>query len=129
MAVVMVLGGVVIGGPAVSAAPDSPVAVLVVGSVPAASQDVVVSELLVGLGFVVVLVDDDSPDLAAMVAGYSPNVVGVSSSVVPTVVGASLRDLPVPLVTWEGYLFDEFGLTAGGGGNQGENVRVAGCGE
>ncbi len=69
----------------------------------------------------VVLVDDDGP-----VPDTSPAVdaILISSSVVHTKVGAKYRDVPIPLVTWEPYLFDDLGFTSGQSGDQGETSRT-----
>ena len=77
---------------------------------------------LAGSGYTVTEFDDDQVT-AAELARF--DLVLVSSSVVPTTVGDRLRELAVPLVTWEPFLYDDLGFQAAGG--QGESIAVTGA--
>jgi hypothetical protein len=70
-----------------------------------------------------VTVIDDNVVSAASVAGF--DLIVLSSSVVPAKVGTKLTNVAVPIVTWEGYLFDELKLTTKGGETSTVQTRVA----
>ncbi|MEZ5215021.1 MAG: hypothetical protein R2715_00180 [Ilumatobacteraceae bacterium] len=65
-----------------------------------------------GQGYEVTVFDDDVVTAGAL-SGF--DLVIVSSSVVPSKIGTNLAGPRIPVVTWEGYLFDEFGLASSGG--------------
>ncbi len=87
-------------------------AVLVAGSTLPPAPDRAMVELLENAGLEVTVVDDDS-DLAALDLDQVGLLV-VSSSVSPSKVADVFVDAPVPVLVWEGYLFDDFGLASRG---------------
>lgn len=86
---------------------------------PLPKQDQVLVDRLRANHFEVLLVDDDAllppTDVAAIL---------ISSSVVPSKVGTTYRDVPITVVSWEPYLFDDLGFTDGGSGDQGETSTL-----
>jgi hypothetical protein len=86
----------------------------VVGGNPATlgSGDTAVRSRLQTLGYVVTAVGD-SASSAADASGKS--VVVISSSSLSGNVGTKFRTTTVPVVTWEGGLFDDFGMTSASG--------------
>ena len=87
-------------------------AILVAGSTEPPRPDRVMVELLEAAGFDVVFVDDDS-DLAGLdLTGV--DLLAISSSVKPPAVDGVFADSPVPVLVWEGFLFDELGLASVG---------------
>jgi hypothetical protein len=92
--------------------PPSPerVAVLIAGSSNPPSGDRAVRDRLEAAGLTVRVVDDDSAtvdlDDAVMVV--------ISSSVVPSKVGGRFTHVPLPVVTWEPYLYDDMLMSAAG---------------
>ena len=106
-------GGVVVSSPSVSVTvgspQGSPEVLLVVGN-PATIGvgDARVIERLGLLGFSVVVLDDDG-----ITAGAASGkvLVMISASVTPGRIGTTFTGTPVPLITWEGGVFDDLGLT------------------
>lgn len=66
--------------------------------------DAAIKARLDATGHPVVVVDDDAVGTTDMTDGA---LIALSSGVVFTKVGNSLADVPVPMITWEGYLFDD----------------------
>lgn len=87
-------------------------AVLVAGSARPTVPDRAMVGLLEARGFDVTIVDDDS-DLAAL-DFEAVGVLAVSSSVSPSKVTDVFTDAAVPVLVWEAYLFDDFGLASSG---------------
>ncbi|MGK2849294.1 MAG: PQQ-dependent sugar dehydrogenase, partial [Candidatus Limnocylindrales bacterium] len=89
-------------------------ALLVVGGSPAAlgSGDTAIRSRLQTLGYTVTVVGD-SASSAADATGKQ--VVVVSSTTLSGNVTTKFRAVAVPVVTWEGRLFDDFGMTAASG--------------
>jgi lysophospholipase L1-like esterase len=111
-------GGAIVSSPTVSiTVGDSPVSgevLLVVGS-PATlgAGDARVIERLDLLGFDVTVVDDNG-----ITAGAASGkvLVMISASVTPGRIGTTFTGTPVPLITWEGGVFDDLGLTGSASG-------------
>ena len=80
---------------------------LVAGSSPPPAPDAAVVSIVEDAGYNVTVVDDDALTMADVEASGT---VLVSSSVVPATIPAWLADVPRPLGTWEGHLFDDLGL-------------------
>ncbi len=92
--------------------PAGSAALLVAGSTAPPLGDRDIAGLIRNAGLDLTIVDDDS-DLASIdPSRYA--VIFISTSVVPTKVGDVFKDAPVPVVLWEGYLFDDMGLSASG---------------
>lgn len=89
-----------------------PVAHLIAGNATPPPADRPIRDLLIEEGFEVSIVDDDG-DLAAL-APVDGDIVVISSSVVPSKVGETLADVAAPVLTWEGYLFDDMAMSASG---------------
>ncbi|MFK8024891.1 MAG: ExeM/NucH family extracellular endonuclease, partial [Ilumatobacter sp.] len=96
-------------------------ALMVVGSIDAQGRPPVrdrpLLALVEDLGIDVMLVDDD---VATAAAAADKDLVIISSSVSPIIVGSEFRDVAVPLVSWEGFLFDDLGFNTGGQRRNGE---------
>ncbi len=92
--------------------PVESAALLVAGSTRPPGGDRDIADIIRGAGLDLTIVDDDS-DLASI----DPNryaAIFISTSVVPTKVGNVFRDAPVPVIIWEGYLFDDMEMSASG---------------
>ncbi|MEL6893753.1 MAG: right-handed parallel beta-helix repeat-containing protein, partial [Actinomycetota bacterium] len=93
-----------------------PRGLLVAGSTNPPAGDRPIVSMIEDAGVLLDIVDDDS-DLAAIdLLVY--DVVFVSTSVVPSKVGATFRGAPVPVMIWEGNLFDEMALSNSGESSQ-----------
>ena len=84
-------------------------ALFVVGT-PAAmtAADTAILNRLTGLGLTVTVADDDSVQASA---ATGKAVVLISASVLPDKIGNKFAGTAVPLVTWEGGLYDDLGMT------------------
>jgi acyl-CoA thioesterase I len=93
----------------VGSPPASPTALLVVGN-PASvtAGDSRVIDRMTSLGFEVVVKDDDG---ITALAASGKTLVLISASVTSGKIGATFAATAVPVVTWEGGLFDDLGLT------------------
>ena len=111
--------------PGETCAPTERTVVIVAGNTTPPSGDRPMVAIFEPLFDEVVIIDDDTPNLSAAVAGENPSLVLVSSSVVPSKVNTQLRDIAAPLVTWEGYLGGEFGFSSGAPGNQGQTSSTS----
>ena len=84
---------------------------LVAGSAIPPTGDRPIVSLIEDAGIALDIADDDA------LAGVDPavyDIVFISTSVVPDKVGATFRDVPIPVVTWEGQLFDEMAMSDSG---------------
>ncbi len=93
----------------------------VAGNSRGAARDQPAIARLRSMGLEVTVIDDNVVS-AASVAGF--DLIVLSSSVVPAKVGTKLTNVAVPIVTWEGYLFDELKLTTKGGETSTAQTRV-----
>lgn len=98
---------------------EPPQALMVVGSVkngqpPKPDRDILAK--LQDLGFEVMLVNDDD---ATAADADGKRLVVISSTVVPNKIDDEFTEVPVPLVSWEGHLFDELRFNTPGGGRNG----------
>jgi PKD repeat protein len=66
---------------------------------------------LEALGYAVNIVDDDAVDVSDADA---VNLVVISTSISPSKVGSMFRDVAVPVLTWERFLYANLGMTAAG---------------
>lgn len=73
--------------------------------------DIAIKARLDATGRTVVIVDDDAVDTTDMTDG---SLIALSSGVVFSKVGNQLANIPVPMITWEAYLFDDNGLATVG---------------
>jgi acyl-CoA thioesterase-1 len=98
--------------PFLSTSPPPPPAggaLLVVGNAGQLSgADNAIRTRLVGLGLTVTVADDDSVQASA---ANGQAVVLISSTVDPSKVGNKFASTAVPLIAWEGALFDDLGMT------------------
>ena len=84
-------------------------ALFVVGTPAAMSAaDTAIVNRLTGLGLAVTVADDDSVQASA---ASGKSVVLISASVIPDKIGSKFAGTAVPLVTWEGGLYDDLGMT------------------
>jgi lysophospholipase L1-like esterase len=84
-------------------------ALFVVGTPAAMSAaDTAILNRLTGLGLTVTVADDDSVQASA---ATGKSVVLISASVLPDKIGNKFAGTAVPLVTWEGGLYDDLGMT------------------
>ena len=84
-------------------------ALLVVGTPAAMSAaDTAILNRLTGLGLTVTVADDDSVQASA---ATGKAIVLISASVLPDKIGSKFAATAVPLVTWEGGLYDDLGMT------------------
>lgn len=112
-----------LGVPATPAVAAGERIVFVTGSPGPPAADVPVRQLLVGAGYQVVVIDDDAFD-SGDVNGAA--LVMISSSVVPSKIGTFVRQLTVPVVTWEAHIYPKLGLTlAGAKGEKGSSTTVS----
>ena len=88
-------------------------ALLVVGSPTLGTGDAAVRDRLVALGYTPAIIDD-SVVKASSATGQ--DLVLVSSTVSATTIGTKLTAVTVPLITWEGALYDDLGMTSAPGG-------------
>lgn len=84
---------------------------MVSGSVRPPAGDVLMAAQLASRGTVTV-VDDDALGTTDL-TGF--DLVAVASSVTVSKVGSSLKDIGVPLITWEAFLFDDLALASSSG--------------
>lgn len=91
------------------AAPGTPRALMIAGNTKPPRGDRQILELIDAAGVDVTIVDDDS-DLGGIDTGFY-DVVFISSSVAPGKVGDTFKGIAEPVVIWEGFLFDDMGLT------------------
>jgi len=92
----------------VTAAPVSRSILFVTRSNPVTLGDVNVVAQIESLGHSVTVVDDDVVTTADAAGRY---LVVISSTVLSGKVNTKFRDTPIPVITWEGYLFDDLGMT------------------
>jgi hypothetical protein len=83
-------------------------ALFVVGSLPLGTGDQAVKNVLDYLGFSTTLADDD---LVQAADGNGKGVVIISSTVGSSVVGAKFRDIAVPVLTWEAWIYSAMQMT------------------
>ena len=72
------------------------------------AADTAIVNRLTGLGLTVTVADDDSVQASA---ATGKSVVLISASVLPDKIGSKFAGTAVPLVTWEGGLYDDLGMT------------------
>ena len=89
-----------------------PRGLLVAGSTSPPSGDVEIVAMIEAAGVDLSIVDDDSNLGAINPEDY--DIIFISTSVVPGKVGATFKDAPVPVIVWEGYLFDDMALSSSG---------------
>jgi alkylated DNA nucleotide flippase Atl1 len=87
-------------------------ALFITGSGSATGADAVVLSRLQALGFEVTL-RSGSASAAGDAAGM--NLVVISATVSSTTVGTKFRTVAVPVLVWEGWLYDDFGMTSSSG--------------
>ncbi|MFK8024650.1 MAG: TolB family protein [Ilumatobacter sp.] len=88
-----------------------PKALLVAGNANPPRKDLPIADRVGAAGLELFTVADDD------VGTVDPRhfaAIFISSSVDPVLVGDTFRDAPVPVVVWEGYLFDDMALSASG---------------
>ncbi len=104
-----------------------PAALLVVGNPSALGPgDIAVRNRLVTLGFAVTLADDGTVNAASTT---SAAVVLVSASSSSGAIGTRLTAVAVPLIVWEGALYDDLGMGAAGAKQIGQTqLTVSGGG-
>jgi lysophospholipase L1-like esterase len=119
-------GGLVVPSPTVlitvGDSPDSSEVTLVVGNPGSlGSGDVRVVQRLEMLGFSVALADDDGVT-SAVAAGKA--LVMISASVSSGRIGTTFTGTTVPIIAWEGGLFDDLGMTGKGSLDYGETAST-----
>ncbi|MEL6890208.1 MAG: ExeM/NucH family extracellular endonuclease, partial [Actinomycetota bacterium] len=96
-------------------------AIMIVGRVNGAGQppfrDRPMLAIVEDLGIEVELVDDDD---ATAADAADKDLILIASSVSPSKVGDEFTDVTQPLISWEGFLFDDLGFNERGGGRNGE---------
>lgn len=94
---------------------ETPQAVLVSGGDPLPNPDKPLRDWLIDRGYGVTVLDDDDLGPAEIAALDDVQLVLVSSSVVPAKVGTSLNGVTAPVLSNEGFLFDDLGIATAGG--------------
>lgn len=89
-----------------------PAAMMIAGNSTPPSGDLVIVERVEAAGYDLMVIDDDSDLEALDLTGV--DVLLISSSVVPSKVGDTFKDAALPIITWEGFLFDDMALSASG---------------
>jgi glucose/arabinose dehydrogenase len=87
-------------------------ALFVVGSLPLTTGDVAVKTFVENLGFAVKI--ETSLDTASQ-SSTGKALVLISSTVPSYEVNTKFRDVTVPVLTWEGWLYDDLGMTSDSG--------------
>lgn len=91
----------------------TPRGLLVAGNANPPRGDRVIASIIEAGGVLLDIVDDDTALDEIDLSVY--DVVFISTSVVPDKVGTAFRDAPLPVVTWEGALFDDMAMGDAGG--------------
>ena len=102
---------------------DSANVAFVSSSSAGAPKDQPAIDRLQAMGHIVTVVDDNA--LPGAVTGPSYDLIVMSSSVAPATVGNKLTNVDIPIVTWEGKLFDELKLSSTGAETSGAQTKVA----
>lgn len=89
-------------------------ALLVVGSVALNGGDAAVKSRLEGLGYNVTTVDDD---LVSTSDGTGKGLILISSTIQSTKVNTKFKNIDVPVMVWESYLYDDMKMTGTGAGS------------
>ncbi len=93
--------------------PCNKTALFVVGSTSLNSGDQLVKSRLESLGFAVTLVNDDN---CATSDADGMGIVVISSTVSSSKVNTKYKDVVVPVISWEAWLFDDMKMTSSGSG-------------
>ncbi|MEM8960140.1 MAG: PKD domain-containing protein [Acidobacteriota bacterium] len=96
----------------------APTVLLITGAVPPGPADTAVQTRLESLGYVVDVIQA-AASTTADATGKA--LVAISSTVNSNQVNTKFRDVPVPVLTWEAWLYDDMGMTPAGRGT-GYNV-------
>lgn len=97
------------GEPSPPPAPSGKSVLMVVGSTSVVPDEAALISRLGVLGYDVTVTDDS---LASADAVDGEDLVLISQSVDVGVVGTKFRDLPIPVVIWKPWLYDDMGMTA-----------------
>ena len=79
-------------------------------------NDILIKDLLEGLGHTVTYFDDDEDEAATEAAAAVADLVYISESVGSSAVYEEITEIEVPIIVGEPYAWDEMGMTRGGGG-------------